>query len=582
MRGGGVSALTVMFLIATFALAVFDITEHDYWWHLATGKYIVEHRTIPREDVFSHTATRPWIAHYWLADVVGFLLHRVVGTPGLILANAALITLSFWIVMRTAAAGGGGTPAAVLVSMLAVYASRSRFYVRPETFSFLLTALYLALFRRWRREGRHRILLLFPPLQMLWTNLYGGGSIVGLVLLACFCGGEALNGLLRTAPEARRGAVRPLALAALLCLCAAFVNPNGHRTVAYFLMSRDPVFRHIVEWRRMGLGDLLGLHGLFLALAAAALLSGLRRIDWTDAALVAVFGAMSVDAPRSLPFFAIVSVPVIAPVVAARLGRPARGGWWPPLAAAAVGAFAVWFLFRDVGRFHRDYSFGLGVNMKIVPVQAVDFIERHGTGGPIFNSYGIGGYLIWRLFPAHRVFVDGRVEMYGTDFLDAYMRYWRPDVWEEYVRRYGITCAIIDREPTYTTAYLDGHPDWTLVFFDDRAMVYLRRVPENAATIRRFGYRHVRPAETRFDYLDRLLADPASAAAVIAELRRSLGNERYNLNARLMLGHCYGRLGGEFIPLALREYRAAARLMPEGRRIREEIRRLERWHNGGT
>lgn len=585
-----VAPLVAALSLATFCLAVFDITEHDYWWHLATGRYILEHRLVPRLDVFSYTAALPWIAHYWLSDLFGYALFRIVGTPGLILLNAAVITLAFRLVYLAARTAGGGGSVAAAVTLAAVFASRPRFYVRPETFSFVLLALYLYLLSRWK-AGRcgNRILLLFPPLQMLWANLYGGGSILGLLFLGCVTVGEALNAVFRRGGAAGRGARGAVVLAAgaLAAFLLSFANPNTYRVVFYFLMSRDPIFRHIVEWRRFGLTDLLSLHGLLLAAGALLLARSWRRTDFTNLVPFLAFGAVSVDAPRSLPFFAMVSVPIIAPPLRLLLSRPLssvriRGAWRrhgaaaQGLAALAVAGFTVWYLFSDAGQFGRDYSFGLGVNWKLVPAQAVDFVERNRVGGPIFNSYGIGGYLIWRLYPREKVFVDGRVEMYGTGFLETYMRYWMPEVWDGYVERYGISCAIIDREPDYTTRHLDDSPDWALVFFDDRAMVYLRDIPRNRALIERHRCRFIRPGEPRFAYLDPLLADPSTASAVTAELRRSLGDERWNLNTRLMLGYCYARMGGGFLSRSVEEYRRAAALMPEGRGIREKIEQVER------
>jgi hypothetical protein len=587
----GAASLTVVFLIVTFCLSTFDITEHDYWWHLATGKYILTHRIVPSQDVFSYTATRPWVAHYWLADAVGYALYRSIGTPGMILLNAAVITFSFWLVYRTAVAAGAGTLVGVSVTLLAAFASRSRFYVRPETCSFLLTAVYLALFQRWKQGGGSRCLLAFPLLQCLWTNLYGGGSVVGLILLFCFSAGETLNAFLHLEVcDSRQGKRRAAGLV-LVCLAAfalSFVNPNGHRTVFYFMMSRDPIFRHIVEWRHMEMKDLIGLHGLFLFGGALLLLRSVRKPDFTEFALFLVFAYASIDAPRSLPFFAMVAVPLIGPRArgllegfAVRRGFDAawrRNAQWIQCAlACAVVVFTIWYLSKDVGNFASDYVFGLGVNKKLVPIQAVDFLEDNGIQGPLFNSYGIGGYLIWRLYPRMKVFVDGRVEMYGTDFLKTYMLYWQPDVWEDYVRRYGINCAIIDREPNYTTRYLDENPAWALVFFDDRAMVYLRNVPRNEELIRKYGYRYLRPASQGFGYLDRYLEDPAAAGAVIEELRRSLhGDETYNLNVHLMLGYYFAKMGRQYLPLALVEYRAALHLMPEGKDIQEKICWLER------
>ncbi|MEJ2745677.1 MAG: hypothetical protein P8123_08360, partial [bacterium] len=467
MSGGGgktaIASVAVILLLATFCLSAFDITEHDYWWHLSTGKYIIAHRFVPQEDVFSYTATRPWVAHYWLSDVIGYALYCFIGTPGLIALNAIMITLSFWMVFTTTLTTRAKPLLAAVVTLLAVYAGRSRFYVRPETFSFFFMALYLAIFYRWRDGRALRCLFLFPFLQLLWTNLYGGGSVIGLTLLFCFTVGEILNYLCGTGVHARRKRdVVTLALVALSSFGLAFINPNGYRTVFYFLISRDPIFRHIVEWRHMEMKELLGLHGLFLFLGIFLILRFIREVDFSELAIFGIFGYTALDAPRSLPFFAIASVPIISSRAQRLVDRLADDAWWSRYekwlhSAFVIGValFTLWYLYKDRGNFQSDYEFGFGVNKKLVPVQAVDFIVNHGLKGPMFNSYGIGGYLIWRLYPGERVFVDGRVEMYGTDFLKTYMFYWRPDVWNDYVKRYNLSYAIIDREPNYTTRYLD-------------------------------------------------------------------------------------------------------------------------------
>ena len=41
----------------------------------------------------------------------------------------------------------------------------------------------------------------------------------------------------------------------------------------------------------------------------------------------------------------------------------------------------------------------------------------------VFNYYDYGGYLVWRLFPGGgRVFIDGRVEVYGPEVFSRYLR----------------------------------------------------------------------------------------------------------------------------------------------------------------
>ena len=50
--------LVIVFLIALFSMSAREITDPDFWWHLKTGQYILETRSIPRYDVFSYGAER--------------------------------------------------------------------------------------------------------------------------------------------------------------------------------------------------------------------------------------------------------------------------------------------------------------------------------------------------------------------------------------------------------------------------------------------------------------------------------------------------------------------------------------------
>src|SRR5581483_10126360 len=53
------------------------------------------------------------------------------------------------------------------------------------------------------------------------------------------------------------------------------------------------------------------------------------------------------------------------------------------------------------------------------PSAAVRFIEQHQLSGSMWNDFGWGGYLIEEL-PRLPVYVDGRAEMYGQQFLQRY------------------------------------------------------------------------------------------------------------------------------------------------------------------
>ena len=70
--------VAAFFLSAIFVLSLNQIADFDTGYHLKTGEYIVQNRTVPLHDIFSYaTFGSRWIAHYWLADVIFYLINLI-------------------------------------------------------------------------------------------------------------------------------------------------------------------------------------------------------------------------------------------------------------------------------------------------------------------------------------------------------------------------------------------------------------------------------------------------------------------------------------------------------------------------
>src|SRR5262249_36572621 len=89
---------------------------------------------------------------------------------------------------------------------------------------------------------------------------------------------------------------------------------------------------------------------------------------------------------------------LIVTYLPAKLRVPA---WAHPAAAALFLASLIWGI--ATGRF-----FQLRADEWKYPAGAADFLLAHRITQPIFNTYEFGGYLMWRLWPQQRVFIDGR------------------------------------------------------------------------------------------------------------------------------------------------------------------------------
>jgi hypothetical protein len=75
---------------------------------------------------------------------------------------------------------------------------------------------------------------------------------------------------------------------------------------------------------------------------------------------------------------------------------------------------------------------------------AAGFIAAQGLRGNVFNEYGDGGYLIYRLSPRARVAVDGRADLYGDKFIQDYMRvYEGASDWRAKFDRLAVDMAVL-------------------------------------------------------------------------------------------------------------------------------------------
>lgn len=106
------------------------------------------------------------------------------------------------------------------------------------------------------------------------------------------------------------------------------------------------------------------------------------------------------------------------------------------------------------------------------PVGAVDYLEQAGLAGVRgYNNYGWGGYLIWRGLP---VFVDGRADVYGDDFLFYYRKtYDVKEDWRRPLDDYEVEYVLMQKGSALSTV-LAASGSWEEAYVDELAQIFVR------------------------------------------------------------------------------------------------------------
>jgi hypothetical protein len=452
------------------------LNDPDTYLHVAAGRWMLAHSALPVHDPFSHSLTgAAWVPHEWLAEIVLAVVYDLAGWSGLVLLTA--VTFAAGLAFLTRFLLRWAEPFSTLIAVtLGAALVQGHLLVRPHLLALPLLVVWSgALFAARDTASGPPFRLL--PVMALWANLHG--SFMFGLALALFLGVEAAVAQRRGTCQARRWGVF-----GLLAVAAALVTPNG--MAGFFepfrLIAMPALQTSFEEWLSPNFQAFQPLEIWLLGIIALGLSTG-ARLPLSRLLLLLALCHMALGHVRHAELLGLVGPLVVAaslgPAIAARirslplsaLGRGAAR-LAMPAAAPAVGlilaislAISLPLLLRPIER----------TDGPVTPSSALAAAARLGLHGPVFNSEGFGGYLIFRGIPT---LIDGRAELYGNAFLDRYLAAERGDeaALTALLARYGITWTLVAPQQG-AVSRLDVLPGWRRVYTDAQAVIHMRVAP---------------------------------------------------------------------------------------------------------
>lgn len=479
----------IIFAILAFFGGEKMLGDHDTLMHIKAGRIMIEQGELLTRDIFSHTAPgAPWTAHEWLAEILMGGLHQLAGLPGVVLFYCLLAALSFWLLFRLASRIAGDWLAFFAVSGALLLAAR-HLLARPHIFTWFFGVLTLFILLR----GKERQLYVLPVLTAIWANVHGAFP-VGLVLQGIMLTGGILDhwpgrdrsGWLTLLSE-KKHALIVLALS----FAAVGLNPFGPALYLFPLQISTPlVASNINEW----LGTNFQSHWmarLYLLFFFFLLLGHREKIGWADRLLLLFWVNAALAHARHVSLAGIFLVPFLLSLLRAavarwqgRLPQPAenflsRGpelalsGWTGPALTMvmAVALFTASAVGVPAWRPQEEKRFSLP---KKFPRGAIEYLKERRPAGNMFNEHGLGGFLIYELSDP-RVFIDGRVDMYGEKIFADYLEIAKlGEKTDSLLDAYRIDWLIFSRQRPLIR-YLKVSGRWDAAYEDEEVAILVRR-----------------------------------------------------------------------------------------------------------
>jgi hypothetical protein len=453
------------------------LSDGDTAWHIRLGSLILDTRSFPRTDPFSIvTPALPFRNHEWLSQVVMALVQRVAGLGGVAALHAILLAAAIHQCFLLLRSRCRNLFVAGAFTVLLLCGTLSHALARPHLWSFVLLAVWLRILAAYASRGAPRILAWLPVTAVVWANLHGG-AIVGPMVL----------GLEWVASAGQsRERFRALGIALGASIVAMCLNPLGPRFLLtpLNLHSMRLLMSTVTEFQPATINNAPVFVGTVL-LSWLLLGCSVVPLGRTELLRLVVLGFMAMSSVRHTALFMIAICPVLALradelLAAAGPGRVVaylrtrsdhfrawdggRTSWLWPVAAslvACVGATA--------GGWRVDFD------RRQAPLNAIEHMKQHPVAGNGFHSDEFGDFLIYAAYPQYRVFIDGRLDMYGEPWSRNYLdilELKQPALRDTFAR-HDIRWVLYDTGSLFIR-WLRSTPGWRVEYEDALATLLVR------------------------------------------------------------------------------------------------------------
>lgn len=501
-----------LFIVIGFSV-IRPIQNFDFWFHIKYGQYIWQTHTLPFIDVFSHTAFgQPAVPYEWLFQLSIYLIFKLTGAIGVqafVVICALLYAFIFRQILKSIFHLSLFPRFFLTGSLLLI--NYEFFVERPQSVAFVMfmATLFVVLKYVFQRKN---YLFLTPIFFLIWTNLHAS-MILGLYLLWSFSGIFLFKWLLDRKKDDFL-TFRTLFVFGLINFALTIFPPLGtkvYELLLLFFQKRDFISHAIDEWVPLsGLAERFYLYLIIIAASISSFLFALIRLKVANGKNVlkskvefllpyAPFLPLSlfvISGVRQSPFALPVTFLIATPAI--YLMRKNSPPILKVIGYITVSAFLIWGFWT-----YKSLYPNLGKNYP--SDESMRFIKTN-LKGNMFNEFFVGGYIMYKLGPDIKTYIDGRTDMFLPTILPEYIKVagdTKSDD-ETYMRnftklmdKYRVSWAILTTN-RYSLSWrlsrlLGNDPKWQLVFFDDRAYIYVRKNGQNTTVLEKYGLKVITP-----------------------------------------------------------------------------------------
>ncbi|MBF0225761.1 MAG: hypothetical protein HQK76_09930 [Desulfobacterales bacterium] len=491
----GIISSILLLLISFILYYPFEGGDYDIWFHLKYGEYFIKNMTWAiNHSQFSWTPTiSDWQYVTWIGSSILYLIYKLSSFYGLELLLWSILFLIFLLSLKYIKNIGDYVDINYIMGWTLVYTvlKLTHVYIKPEMFTTLFFLVTVYIYFSAKRSSQKNYFIFYPLIFFIWGNSHGG-FIVGLVFISLALFGEILNFLFQKQSALDKKILKIFVVSVFFSYIATLINPHGINYILFILESTysekfagnfGKIFAYYSMWNYLYFArDMFNFVNAAWCLVVMMIIFILtsyyaynknKFIDLSISILNIVLFFFAMDAARKTIFFPIIWI-------FSEIYILKKADIFEVKKKFAPFAFII-FLVVAVNNIlvlkYCNEPKWLGIDAeKYLPVKSCEFIMKNNLQAPLFNDYLIGGYMLWKMYPQYKVFIDPRYAPYAgevlTDWFNIQNYMNKPDGLEEFRKKYPFKVALLlmRENGIITWMFRSG---WRVLFFDSVSIVLI-------------------------------------------------------------------------------------------------------------
>jgi hypothetical protein len=480
--------IALLFITASYYLFQWPIIAYDadLWYHLTTGRYILDTGSIPDTSYFSFLSPpREWINYFWLFQVLVYKVFSLSGYQGLIILRTivylVLVALIFMYLLKNVKDNRLFAFFVIVFIIYFLFMIPRYFVVRPHILAYLSVVIFLYVL-----EFKPDRTLFLPLVALISINLYGVMYPVIILICVAYLIESYVRRIKKKAPFDRKAML--FTIPVVISMCAIFATPHGRSLLAVPFTPTAFSSQYVTELEKLGIERLLSfnmeslaptqvsLFNLLLFIAAVSFITALLKKDLRISHLIMFTGGLFLLSRgiRFIFYFSLLAMPLIKAHPPVTLLKENRKIYSLPALCAAVVMLIMPYTFLSHTFANRP---AYPVSYKNLPTGVVTFLKHIKTGGTVLNNPSVGGFYEWELYPDYKIFMDMKVALLFSDkdYYTAVSSVRNEEVFRNVVFKYNpsfVTAPL--KNPTFSL-FAYKFPDYVPVFFDDVEALYVNK-----------------------------------------------------------------------------------------------------------